>query len=361
MLDISTLREEIDIIDKEIIRLFEKRMDIVLNVAKYKIERNLPIFNGAREAEVIEKNLNRLSNKEYREYAEKFLVDLMSTSRQLQHSLMGNIKVGVQGVPGSYSEEAKIGYFGEEKSCSFYEEFEDVFIALKNGEIDYGVLPVENSSTGAITTVYDLMKDYGFYIVGEQCIKVNHNLIGIKGTKLSDIKEVYSHPQGFAQSSEFLKQHKDWLQIPYHNTARSVKLVCETGDKSKVAIASGRAAKCYGLEIIKGNINNQSENTTKFIVIGKSLEYDNYSDRVNVVFSLEDEAGTLYKLLRHFTENNINLKKVESRPINNLPWKYVLFLDFEGNLDSEKVKNALSIIEEKSRYFRLLGNYKGNA
>lgn len=361
MLDISTLREEIDIIDKEIIRLFEKRMDIVLNVAKYKIERNLPIFNGAREAEVIEKNLNRLSNKEYREYAEKFLVDLMSTSRQLQHSLMGNIKIGIQGVPGSYSEEAKIGYFGEEKSCSFYEEFEDVFIALKNGEIDYGVLPVENSSTGAITTVYDLMKDYGFYIVGEQCIKVNHNLIGIKGTKLSDIKEVYSHPQGFAQSSEFLKQHKDWLQIPYHNTARSVKLVCETGDKSKVAIASGRAAKCYGLEIIKGNINNQSENTTKFIVIGKNLEYDNYSDRVSVVFSLEDEAGTLYELLRHFTENNINLKKVESRPINNLPWKYVLFLDFEGNLDNEEVKNALSIIEEKSRYFRLLGNYKGNA
>lgn len=361
MLDISTLREEIDIIDKEIIRLFEKRMDIVLNVAKYKLERNLPIFNGAREAEVIEKNLNRLSNKEYREYAEKFLVDLMSTSRQLQHSLMGNIKIGVQGVPGSYSEEAKIGYFGEEKSCSFYEEFEDVFIALKNGEIDYGVLPVENSSTGAITTVYDLMKDYGFYIVGEQCVKVNHNLIGIKGTKLSDIKEVYSHPQGFAQSSEFLKQHKNWLQIPYHNTAISVKHVCETGDKSKVAIASGRAAKCYGLEIIKGNINNQSENTTKFIVIGKNLEYDNYSDRVSVVFSLEDEAGTLYKLLRHFTENNINLKKVESRPINNLPWKYVLFLDFEGNLDSEKVKNALSIIEEKSRYFRLLGNYKGNA
>jgi chorismate mutase/prephenate dehydratase len=357
-MDLSDWRREIDQIDKELINLFEKRMDIVINVAKYKMERNLPIFNGAREAEVIEKNLSRLRNKGYREYAEKFLSDLMSTSRQLQHSIIGNIKVGVQGVPGSYSEEAKIGYFGEEKSCAFYDEFEDVFIALKNGEIDYGVLPVENSSTGAITTVYDLMKDYGFYIVGEQCVKVNHHLIGIKGTKLSDIKEVYSHPQGFAQSCEFLKQHKDWLQIPYHNTAKSVKLVCETGDKSKAAIASERAAKCYGLEIIKGNINNQSENATKFIIIGRNLEYDNNSDRVSVVFSLEDEAGTLYKLLRHFTENNINLKKVESRPINNLPWKYLLFLDFEGNLDSEEVKNALSIIEGKSRYFKLLGNYK---
>lgn len=357
-MDLSDWRKEIDQIDKEIITLFEKRMDVVINVAKYKIERNLPIFNGAREAEVIEKNLNRLNNQEYREYAEKFLNDLMSTSRELQHSIMGDIKVGVQGVPGSYSEEAKIGYFGEEKSCAFYEQFEDVFIALNNGEIDYGVLPVENSSTGAITTVYDLMKDYGFYIVGEHCVKVNHHLIGIKGSNLSDIKEVYSHPQGLEQCSEFLKQHKDWLQIPYHNTAGSVKLVFETGNKSKAAIASSRAAKCYGLEIIKGNINNQSENTTKFIVIGRKLEYDNTSDRVSVVFSLEDEAGTLYKLLRHFTENNINLKKVESRPINNLPWKYLLFLDFEGNLDSEEVKNALSIIEEKSRYFKLLGNYK---
>ena len=358
VLDIDKLRDEIDDIDKQIIELFEKRMDVVLNVAKYKMERNLPIFNGARENAVIEKNLKRLKNKDYSDYAEKFLNDMMTTSRELQQSIMGQLKIGVQGVEGSFSEEAKISYFGEEKGMVFYDEFEDVFDALKNGEIDYGVLPVENSSTGAITVVYDLMKDYGFYIVGEQCVKVRQNLIGLKGTKISDIKEVYSHPQGFAQSSEFLKEHKEWIQIPYHNTALSVKYVWEAGEKSKVAIASERAAKRYGLEVVKGNINDESENTTKFIVIGKNLEYDKFSNRVSIVFSLEDEAGTLYKLLRHFSENNINLKKIESRPISNLPWKYVLYVDFEGNLDDAEVKNAISLIEEKSRYFKLLGNYK---
>lgn len=358
MLDINKLRDEIDSIDSQIIELFEKRMDVVLNVAKYKQERNLPIFNGARENAVIEKNLKRLKNKEYSTYAEKFINDMMTTSRELQQSIIGNLNVGVQGVEGSFSEEAKINYFGEEKGITFYEEFEDVFMALKNGEIDYGVLPVENSSTGAITMVYDLMKDYGFYIVGEQCVKVKQNLIGLKGTNLEDIKEVYSHPQGFAQSSEFLKEHKNWTQIPYHNTALSVKHVLETGDKSKVAIASERAAKKYGLEIVKGNINDEFENITKFIIIGKKLEYDKASNRISVVFSLEDEAGTLYKLLRHFSENNINLKKIESRPISNLPWKYVLYIDFEGNLDNEEVKNAISLIKERSRYFKLLGNYK---
>ncbi|MCQ2968839.1 MAG: chorismate mutase [Clostridium sp.] len=360
MLDIDKLRDEIDDIDKQIIELFEKRMDVVLNVAKYKMERNLPIFNATRENSVIEKNLNRLKNKEYSDYAKDFLNNMMTTSRELQKSIMSSIKVGVQGVEGSFSEEAKINYFGEEKGIVFYDEFEDVFNALKNDEIEYGVLPVENSSTGAITVIYDLMKDYGFYILGEQCVKVKQNLIGLKGTKISDIKEVYSHPQGFAQSSEFLKKHKEWSKILYHNTALSVKHVCEIGDKSKVAIASERAAKRYGLEVIKENINNEVENTTKFIVIGKNLEYDKDSNRISIVFSLEDEAGTLYKLLRHFSENNINLKKIESRPISNLPWKYVLYIDFEGNLDVAEVKNAISLIEEKSRYFKLLGNYKSN-
>lgn len=358
MLDINKLRDEIDGIDKQIVELFEKRMDVVLNVAKYKEERDLPIFNGDREAEVIEKNLKRLSNKAYKKYAEEFFNNLMDVSRKMQKDIIGGSRIGVQGVAGSFSEEAKIAYFGEDKEIAFYDEFEDVFLALKNNEIDYGVLPVENTSTGAITTVYDLMKDYGFYIVGEQCIKIRQNLIGLKGTKLSDIKEVYSHPQGFAQSNEFLKQHKDWNLIPYHNTALSVKMVCEKGDKSKAAIASEKAAKKYGLDIIKSNINDEMLNTTKFVIIGRNLEYDNKSNKISIVFSLEDESGTLYKLLRHFTENNINLKKIESRPISNLPWKYLLYVDFEGNLDNEQVKNAISLIKEKSRYFKLLGNYE---
>lgn len=182
VLDIDKLRDEIDDIDKQIIELFEKRMDVVLNVAKYKMERNLPIFNGARENAVIEKNLKRLKNKDYSDYAEKFLNDMMTTSRELQQSIMGQLKIGVQGVEGSFSEEAKISYFGEEKGMVFYDEFEDVFDALKNGEIDYGVLPVENSSTGAYSGIC-LRKDYGFYIVGRTMCKSKTKFNWIKGYK----------------------------------------------------------------------------------------------------------------------------------------------------------------------------------
>ena len=249
-MNLSECRNEIDKIDKELVELFEKRMNVAINVAKYKIENNIPIFNGAREAEVIEKNINRLNNKEYSKLTEKFFTHLMELSRSLQADIIDennkgkmigsieekisanenkrdlkNIKIGYQGVKGSFSEEAMIKYFGENHTTTDYEEFEDVFVALKNNEIDYGILPIENSCTGAITTVYDLLVEYGLYIVGEECIKIDQNLIGVKGSKLEDIKEIYSHPQGFEQSSEFLSKQNNLKLIPFHNTAISAKYV----------------------------------------------------------------------------------------------------------------------------------------
>lgn len=269
-----------------------------------------------------------------------------------------DVKVGFYGVAGSFSEEAMIKHFGKKDDAKAYDEFEDVFLAVKNGEIDYGVLPIENSSTGAISQVYDLLYKYGFYIVGEECIKIDQNLIGIKGTKLDNVKEVYSHPQGFEQSTDFLKEYSNWKKIPFHSTADSVKLVSDLQDMSKVAIASKRAADIYNLSIIKENINNRRENSTRFIVISKELELDNSCDKVSVVFSLEHKAGTLYKLLRHFAENNINMMKIESRPMEKGAWKYFLYVDFEGNLENEQVKKALNLIEQSSAYFKLIGGYR---
>ena len=202
-MDLLECRNEIDKIDKELVELFEKRMNVAVNVAKYKIENNIPIFNGAREAEVIQKNINRLNNREYSKLTEKFFTNLMELSRSLQADIIEdneketkiidsigenistnknkrelmNIKIGYQGVKGSFSEEAMIKYFGENHTTTDYEEFEDVFVALKNNEVDYGILPIENSCTGAITTVYDLLVEYGLYIVGEECIKIDQNLI----------------------------------------------------------------------------------------------------------------------------------------------------------------------------------------
>lgn len=334
------------------------------------------IFNKNREDEVIKKNLGYLKNQDYIEETEKFFERLMEISRQLQSRKMieedllkekksnSNInvyeekKIGFYGAQGSFTEEAMIKYFGEDRNSKSYEEFEDVFLAIKNDEINYGILPIENSSTGAISSVYDLLYKYGFFINGEVCIKINQNLIGIDGSNLNEIKEIYSHAQGFEQSSDFLKKYNEWKLIPFHSTASSAKLIKELEDKSKAAIGSKRVANIYNLEIIKENINNQTENFTRFIIISKQLEENKNSNKISVVFSLEDKAGTLYKLLRHFAENNINMIKIESRPMKNGPWKYFLYVDFEGDLFSEKVKKSLYLIEQSSAYFKLLGTYE---
>jgi len=372
MKDLNQCRKEIDEIDKELLRLFEKRMDVAINVAEYKKENNLPILNYKREEEVINKNIGNLKNKDYENITRKFFINLMELSRSLQEKVISeevkidikNINIdkskrlGFQGLIGSFSEEALLKYFGEDINTTPYEEFEDVFEALKNNEIDYGILPIENSWTGAISQVYDLLSKYGFYIIAEECIKIDQHLIGIEGTTVETIKEIYSHPQGFEQSDEYLKNHHDWKLIPYRNTAISAKMVQDLNDKSKAAIASERAAKIYNLNIIKESINNNKDNHTKFIIIGRDLLVSENCNKTSVVFSLEDEAGTLYRLLRYFAENNINMIKIESRPNKHTSWKYLLYVDFEGNLNNEEVQNAIKLIKENSGYFKLLGNYK---
>ena len=167
--------------------------------------------------------------------------------------------------------------------------------------------------------------------------------MGISGTNIDEIEEIYSHPQGFEQSRGFLSRYDKIKLIPYHNTAISAKLVSDLKDRKKAAIGSKRAANIYGLSILKENINDKKDNHTKFIIIGKELKYNDSSNKISVVFSLEDKAGTLYKLLRHFAENHINMIKIESRPNKHESWKYLLYVDFEGNLNNDLVKNALEL------------------
>ena len=276
----------------------------------------------------------------------------------ISHYKTNDLKIGYQGVKGSFSEEAMISFFGENNKSLNYEKFEDVFISLKNDEIDYGILPFENSCTGAITAVYDLISKYGFYIVGEECIKINQNLVGVKDATVDDIKEVYSHPQGFEQSKNFLRNHEDFKLIYFYNTAISAKHVSKLNDKSKAAIASSRAAKIYNLDILAKNIHDNNNNHTKFVIISKNLESSKESNKITVSFSLENRAGSLYNLLGHFVKNNLNMIKIESRPSNGELWEYILYVDLEGNINDEKVKNAINLIKEETRYFKLLGCYK---
>ncbi|SMC27554.1 chorismate mutase [Clostridium acidisoli DSM 12555] len=383
MKDLETLRKEIDTIDAQLIALYEQRMDAVMGVAEFKSKHSIPILNDSREAEVIKKNLKLLQNMEYVKPTEELLKSIMTISRNFQSKKIfsnteddsvtscdkfqyttkddeatGNYTIGFQGVPGSFSEEALISYFGETVQSKNFNEFEDVFEALKNEEIHYGVLPVENSSTGGINEVYDLLRKYGLYIVGETCIKVSHNLLGVSGTKIDDIKEVYSHPQAFEQSSTFFKEHPNLKLIPYYNTAISAKLVSEKNIRTISAVASEKAAKLYNLEIIAKDINYNTHNYTRFIIVSKNLEINKQCDKISVVITVPHKTGSLYNILSNFAENNLNMMKIESRPIEGKPWEYFFYIDFEGNIANTKIQSALSLIDGNSSYFKLLGNYK---
>lgn len=368
---LEELRNEIDNVDEELVELFEKRMEIVLNVAKYKKENNLPILNNSREEEVIKKNINYLKNKNLQEYLTDFFVKLMNVSKEYQKEQINNmeqvdgtkqckLKVGFQGTTGSFSEQALVEYFGEQVEVYPVKQFEDVFKELKNDKIHYGVLPIENSSTGAITEVYDLLRKYGLYIVGSTCVKVDHNLLGIKGTELKDVKEVYSHTQAFKQCNEFLHENSNWTLIPYYNTAISAELIKNENCKYKVAIGSKKASEVYGLDILKANINNSNNNYTRFIIIGKNLETKNDDDTISIVISSPHKVGALYNSLRAFKENNLNMIRIESRPVIERPWEYFFYIDFQGNLNDNIVKEAISYIQSNSSYFKILGNYKNS-
>ncbi|NJI81532.1 prephenate dehydratase [Clostridioides difficile] len=394
MEDLTRYRNEIDDIDKELIQLFEKRMNTVLEIAKHKMKNNTTIFQKDREEKVLSKAVDNLNNKEYSQETIQFFNSIMEISRGLQKRIMDddkeeksecnlnssnekfdlsninkyktlkyeinkkNILVGFPGISGSFTEEALNKFFNKKISKKQFKEFEDVFVALKNKEIDYGIIPIENSSTGAISETYDLLRKYGFYIVGEECIKIDQNLIGIKGTKLEDIKEIYSHPQGIGQSSEFLKQNSNWKLIPFNNTATSAELVKRLQDKTKAAIASKKAANIYELEIISPCINDITNNYTRFVVISNQIHIDEESNKMSIVFSVEHEAGKLYKVLGYFAENNINMTKIESRPVKDASWRYFFYIDFECSLYNPKVYNLLELIEHNTAYFKFIGVYK---
>ena len=381
--DLSEIRESINEVDQSLAQLFEKRMELVALVAEYKIENDIPILNSEREKQVIDRALESLRDKSLSREMEIFFNELMAISREYQSRYIDEkfvaqtrgsdeawgisalasgetkkLKIGFQGVEGSFSEEALLNYFGKEAMTSSFRFFEDVFMAIDRGDVDYGILPVENSSTGSVNEVYDLLRKYGCHINGEIVLKVKQNLLGVKGARMEDIKEVYSHSQGFQQSAEFFKEHPSWKLIPYHNTALGAKLVSEAGDISRAAVASERAAAIYGLDILKENLNFNSKNYTRFVIVGKDLELDESSDKISVVLTVRHKAGSLCDVLRLFSQEGLNLLKIESRPIMDKSWEYFFHLDFEGNLQDPHVSRIMDQIRSRTTYFKILGNYR---
>ena len=367
--ELEALRREIDEADCTLVDALEKRLDAVKRVGAYKEARGLPVLDREREQKVLARTAERLRNPEYGAPLQEIMEKIMETSRNLQIRLLTRsmekrarsaapIPVGYQGVQGSFSHQALEDYFTQIPKIEMnYVHFEDVVMAVRKGEIKYGVLPIENSSTGGITEVYDLMRKYDCHIVGEKIIKVNQNLLALPGTRIEDLKAVYSHPQGLEQSREFFKAYPRIELIPFFNTARSAQMVAEEGDKAKGAVASKQAARLYGLEILAEHINFNAANHTRFIIIAAEPEHRPDADKITVVIAAKHEPGSLYHVLGHFYQCGLNLVNLESRPIEGKSWEYFFHVDLTGNLSDPGVQKSLQELSRYSTYCTVLGNY----
>lgn len=261
-----------------------------------------------------------------------------------------------QGVPGAYSHQAMHDYFGKDIKNVNVAKFEDVIETVKSGKADYGVLPIENSSAGFVSGIYDMVGSSDLTIVGGDEVKVAHMLMGVPGSKLSDIQTVYSHPQGLLQCSEFLNR-AGYAQCPVANTAVGAVKVRDEGDITQAAIASALAADIYGLEILKDDIVNNENNTTRFIILSKKKEYVKSAGNISVCFALPHESGTLYSILGHIKHNGLNMTSIESRPLRGRKWEYSFFITLEGSLMDPATIDALDHINKDSMDFKIIGTY----
>jgi prephenate dehydratase len=273
------------------------------------------------------------------------------------------VKVAFQGEIGAYSEQASKLFFGEkEVDLVPCESFRDVFEAVKAGNVEYAVLPIENSLAGSIHENYDLMHEYKLHVQGEQILRVSHNLIGKPGSTLEDISEVYSHPQALSQCSSFFKKHPGIEKKPYYDTAGSVKMIASRSENNMGAIAARQAADDYGLTVLAESIENESSNYTRFLVLSmKKLTDVEYNEGVryktSIVYSLQSIPGALFKSLSVFALRDINLMKVESRPLIGTPWEYLFYVDFVGHIREESTRKALDHLMEITSVFNVFGSY----
>lgn len=376
-LDLSKLREKIDEIDRQILLLFLKRMDVCSSVAEYKKQIGKPILDLKREKEVLESKVLLLdeNNKQSADEVYELFSSIMAISRKRQSRLIDknnkkiddlfrpvppkeNPTVVFYGTNGSYSEEAAIKYFGKTQNRFNAKNFEDAFEALKCREADYAVLPIENSNTGTIVDVMDLIEKYGFFIVGETDIPIRHCLMGTMDADIDDIRHIYSHEQGIRQSRDFLKTLTDVVCEEYYSTAQSAKKVSIDNDKTQAAIAGRRNAEIYGLKILAEDINNSDKNTTRFIVVSKNPEVTDECNKISAAFTLAHESGELYRVLSTFAHGNLNLLKIESRPLEDRNFEYMFFVDYTGNLLDENVRRVTNEVIESTGEFKILGNYK---
>lgn len=375
-MDLQECRRQLDEIDGQIVELFERRMAICGDVAESKIESGKAVYDGAREAQKLEA-VGAMAHGMFNQNAVRELfAQMMTISRRYQYRLLaehgksrdlgferlealptGQARVVYQGAEGAYQHAATLKYFGEQADAYHVATFEDAMREVQEGRADYAVLPIENSSAGAVVDNYDLLVRYQNYIVAEIFLPVDHYLLGVEGAELSDIRTVYSHPQALMQCSRYLNEQRQWQQISMANTALAARKVQENGDRTQAAVASEIAGRLYGLKVLKPQIQNNQGNTTRFIILANRPMYRADASKVSICFELPHQSGTLYNMLGHFIFNHVNMRMIESRPIPGRNWEYRFFVDIEGSLDDAGVQNALNGITEEALNTRILGNY----
>ena len=375
-LDLQEIRKQIDQVDSQLAALIEQRMRLTADVAEYKMQNGKEIYDPVREKEKLA-SVRAMAKTPFGEIAMgEIFAQMMTISRRYQYQVLGSYgnkadggfklvenlptagaRIVYQGVEGAYSHEAALQVFGRDADVYNVPAWDDAMKEVAEGRAAYAVLPIENSSAGAVIDNYALLLKYDNYIVAETEVSVNHALLGLPDAELSDIKTVISHPQALMQCSEFLKEHRDWKQIQAENTAGAAKRILADGDVTQAAIASPKAGEIYGLKVLKPSINHNRTNTTRFIVLGKEPVYRLDARKVSVCFETPHVSGALYNMLGHFIYNHVNMLMIQSRPILERNWEYRFFLDIEGSLSDGPVQNALLGLKSEAVFMRILGNY----
>lgn len=349
---LDEMREGIDKVDSEIVRLIAERLKIAGAIGKEKETRGLPVTDGAREKSVLE-HVRALAQASG--IAEDGIESLYKEIIKLAKSVEG-VSVAYQGEPGAYSEEAAFRFFGAGIRARPCESLDDVFRVVETGEARSGVIPIENSLEGSISRSYDLLLDSSLKVAGEIELRVSHCLIASSESSLEKIRKVYSHPQALGQCRSYLN-HLGAELIATYDTAGSVKMIKEMGTLDGAAIASARAARIYGMKVLASEIEDNPFNFTRFFVLGMKDSASTGSDRTSVVFAVKHRPGALYDTLYELARRNINLTKIESRPTRRKAWEYNFYLDFEGHREDSICREALVALEERTLFVKVLGSY----
>ena len=376
-MDITELRSEIDKIDDELLRLFCARMELSAQVADYKRERGLPIYVPAREREILQ-NVAQKAGTELSDYARSLYSTIFELSRGYQAKRNGkettlfreitaaientpklfprSAMVACQGVEGAYSQLACEKIF-QSPMILYFKNFEGVFSAIEKGMCRYGVLPIENSTAGSVNQVYDLMIQHNFSIVRTFRLKVDHNLLVTPGTKLEDIREIYSHQQAISQCAGFLAKLPNVNVMAVENTAVAAEMVASSGRKDVAALSSRSCAQLYGLENIAPSIQDKGNNRTRFICISKNLEIYPGADKTSIMMILPHKPGALYRVLARIYTLGINVTKLESRPLPDREFEFMFYFDLETSIYSEEFVQLMCELDDFCEEFKYLGSF----